>query len=400
MKSGSNASAFARTALLGLGFRPFFLCGAGFSVVAVSLWLWMTRFDGYPLGIAVLLPVTWHAHEMIYGYAIAVVAGFLLTAVRNWTGVPTVHGVTLVLLVSLWALARMMPFVPLPGALYVMGMLDIGFDIALCAAVLYPIVKAGQPRHLGIWLQLVLLTLGNVFFYLGLLNLLDSGVQVGIYAGLYGVISLMLVVARRVLPMFIENGVGYPVTLTNRSWVDISCVVLMLVFIIAEVFLLQSGVAAVCAGALFVLHALRLAGWYTAGIWKNPLLWILYLAYGWITLGFAMTVGSHVFGTSPKLAIHAFAYGGIGLMTLGMMARVTLGHTGRDIARPPAVLRWSFAALLAGSLARIVMPMIAPHSYPDWITGAQVLWLLAFIAFLAVYAPMLAGPRIDGRADQ
>lgn len=399
MESPDPSGTPPRRAILRLGFRPFFLCGAIFALVSVSLWLAMTGFDVFPLGIAALLPVTWHAHEMIFGYALAVVAGFLLTAVRNWTRVPTVQGVALLILVAVWALARLLPFVGHPLALVTMAVLDVGFDLALCAAVLSPIVKARQYRQLGIWLHLVLLTLANALCYLGLLNLLEGGLPLGLYTGLYTIISLMLLVARRVLPMFIENGVGYAVTLTKRRAVDIAAAALMPVFIVAEVFLRLPALAAVCAGALFALHALRLAGWHTAGIWRTPLLWILYLAYGWITLGFALTAASHVSGVSPKLAIHAFAYGGIGLMTLGMMARVALGHTGRDIARPPAFLRWSFAVLFAGALARVVMPMLAPGWYPGWMTAAQILWLLAFLPFVWVYTPMLVGPRADGRAD-
>ncbi len=387
-----------RIALHQLGFRPFFLCGSVFAVISVMLWLAMTGYNSNPLAVTALPPVIWHAHEMIYGYAMAVIAGFLLTAVRNWTGVPTLHGTPLMLLVLVWLLARLMPFVAHPLALPAMVLLDLSFNIALCLAVLHPIIKAKQGKSIGVWIKLLFLMLSNLLFYLGLLNLLGNGIQLGLYSGLYLIISLMLLIGRRVIPMFIEKGVDYPVSLSNRRWLDLSSMVLMLVFVVAEVFLRLSVLAALSAGLLFLLHAVRMAGWHTAGIWKKPLLWILYLAYGWITLGFALTAAAYAFGFDPKLAVHAFAYGGIGLMTCGMMARVALGHTGRDIAKPPAVLPWVFAGLFGGSVARIILPMIMPDSYAAWITSSQVLWVLAFALFISAYAPMLVQTRIDGRS--
>jgi len=380
-----------------LGFRPFFLFGAMFAIISVAVWLTITAYNINPIAITQLTPFTWHAHEMIYGYAIAVISGFLLTAVRNWTRMPTVFGMALLLLVLLWALARLMPFVPHPLALHTMAVLDLGYNGALCLAVLHPIIRARHYRSLGVWIILIFLLLANLMFYLGLLGELDNDVSLGLYTGLYLIITLILILGRRVIPMFIQNGVGYPVTLTNRRWVDISSLLLIPVFIIAAVFLQQPIITAISATLLALLHGLRLAGWHTAGIWKIPLLWILYLAYGWIVLGFVITAAAAVFGLDSRLALHAFAYGGIAMMTLGMMARVTLGHTGRNIANSPPSLKWVFAALFIGGVLRIIMPMIAPAAYPIWITASQVLWLLAFAVFIVVFAPMLLQARVDGR---
>ena len=380
-----------------LGFRPFFLFAAAFAFISVALWLAMTGFNRHPLAMPQLSPITWHAHEMLYGYALAVIAGFLLTAVRNWTGIHTLHGKPLMILVMLWLLARFMPFVPNPLAVPIMTALDLAFNAGLCLAVLYPIIKARQLQQLVVWIHLVLLLCGNLWFYLGLLDLLDSGVQPGLYTGLYVIISLMLIMGRRVIPMFIQNGVGYPASLTNRRWVDIGCLIVMPIFMVVDIFLHLNPIAAISATLLCLLLSLRMAGWYTRGIWHKPLLWILYLAYGWITLGFAITAAAYSLDFDPRLAVHAFSYGGIALMTLGMMARVALGHTGRDLARTPPGLAWLFAVLFAGSILRIVMPLAAPEGYPAWIAGSQVLWLIAFTAFIAIYTPILIQPRVDGR---
>jgi uncharacterized protein involved in response to NO len=386
-----------RIGLHHLGFRPFFLLGGIFAVTAVATWLWILSYQGgLPRGSSLGL-VQWHAHEMLLGYGLAVIAGFLLTAERNWTGVQTLHGAPLLLLAALWLLARVMPFVPYAQAIPIMAMLDLVFNSLLCVALLYPIVKVRQWKHLAIWTKVLLLLVANVAFYLGVFNQLDDGARLGLYLALYLIISLIMLMSRRVLPFFIEKGVGYPVTLRNQRWLDLTSLALMLVFIVVEVFLVLPAYAAITAAALAVLHAWRLAGWYTHGIWKKPLLWSLYLGYAWLVAGFALKALSYWGTVNPMLAVHAFAYGGIGMITLGMMTRVSLGHTGRDVFNPPRLLSALFLLLLAGAVMRVVMPLLTSGSYAMWIFYAQWLWMAAFGGFVLVYAPMLVKGRVDGK---
>jgi uncharacterized protein involved in response to NO len=171
----------------------------------------------------------------------------------------------------------------------------------------------------------------------------------------------------------------------------------MLLFIVLEAFAVLPAVAAVTAAALAILHTGRLLGWYTHGIWKKPLLWSLYLGYSWLVAGFVLRAWSYWGTVNPMLAIHAFAYGGIGLVTLGMMTRISLGHTGRDVFTPPRVLPLLFMLLLAGGFVRVVMPLLTSGSYATWIMIAQWLWIAAFSGFVFVYAPMLIKGRIDGK---
>ncbi|MDH5515977.1 MAG: NnrS family protein, partial [Gammaproteobacteria bacterium] len=208
---------------------------------------------------------------------------------------------------------------------------------------------------------------------------------------------LIFVLARRVFPFFIERGVGYVVELRNRTWLDMSSLVLFLAFWVADVLRPDSLPVALLALALLALHALRLAGWHTAGIWQKPLLWVLYLGYLWLVIAFALKAAVYFFGISPFLALHAFSYGAIGMITLGMMSRVTLGHTGRDMTDPPSTLLPAFALLFAGSLARILLPLLAPAHYKAWIGLSQGLWVVAFSLFLFTYLPMLVRARVDGR---
>ncbi|HEY0635871.1 MAG TPA: NnrS family protein [Gammaproteobacteria bacterium] len=386
-----------RYALDHLGFRPFFLAGALYAVVVVALWFWLYHIDAALIRQPGLTPLVWHGHEMIYGYALAVIAGFLLTAVRNWTGVQTLHGPGLLALAALWLVARVMPFIDSAWSLPLMALLDLAFMLGLSGDILRAILKTRQWQQIGVLAKVLLLLLGNVFYYLGMSGHLESGVQWGLYTGLYIILSLVLVMGRRVMPFFIEKGVGYPVELKNRGWLDITSLVLMLSLWIADVFARVPWLTALVAGLLCVLHAVRLAGWYTPGIWKKQLLWVLYLAYVWIIAGFALRTASALGMINPLIAVHAFAYGGIAIITIGMMARVSLGHTGRNVFDPPAILAPIFLLLLIGSLARVVMPLLLPHWYAYWIGLSQIVWIIAFAMFSWKYAPMLIRPRVDGR---
>lgn len=386
-----------RIALHHLGFRPFFLLGGVFAVIAVAAWLWILSYQGsLPHGSALGL-VQWHAHEMLFGYTLAVIAGFLLTAEGNWTGVQTLHGIPLLILAALWLLARIMPFVDHAQAVPIMAGIDLMFNVLLCLALLHPIVKVRQWKHLAIWGKVLLLLVANVLFYLGVFNQLVGGTQLGLYLALYIIVSLIMLMGRRVIPFFIENGVGYPVTLINHRWLDLGSLVLMLIFIILEVFVVSPMYAAITAAVLAFLHTWRLVGWYTRGIWKKPLLWSLYLGYAWLVIGFALKAASYWSTFNPMLAVHAFAYGGIGMLTLGMMARVALGHTGRDVFNPPRILSVLFLLLFSGAVVRIVMPLLTSGSYAMWVMLSQLLWMTAFAGFVLIYAPMLVKGRVDGK---
>lgn len=357
--------------------------------MGVSVLGWNIHPNGLP-------PLTWHAHEMIYGYTLAVVAGFLLTAVKNWTDIPTLNGFPLLLLFLLWATGRLLPLLGNSIPVEFVAIIDILFIVFLIGATLLPVLKAKQWENLGIILLLVLILSGNISFYLGVLDIVSNGVYWGLYSWLYLIIALIFTLGRRVIPSFIERGVDYPVQLTNRRWLDISSLLLFLFFWIADITLLDERPAALLAGILFVLHGMRMVDWYTRGIWKKPLLWVLYLAYGSLVAGFALKVSAFVFEVSPYLSVHAFAFGGIGMMTIGMMSRVSLGHTGRNVLDPPPALFWIFAILFAGAVVRVFSPLFDQSDFIVWIALSQALWILSFSMFLYVYFPMLVQAEVGG----
>jgi uncharacterized protein involved in response to NO len=382
-------------AILNLGFRPFFAAAAIYSILAVLAWSAM-YLAGWHGPFRHMAAATWHAHEMIYGYSMAVIAGFLLTAVRNWTGHQTLHGYPLLLLVLVWLAARILFFTGDMNTLPFQALLDSGFFIGLIASLLLPITRTRQWKQLGILSMLLLLMVSNLVFHAGLSGAIEDGVRMGLYSGVYLIIALVLVMASRVFPFFIERGVGYPVKITNRAWLDVSGLFLYLAFWLAEMIQADSTAVAVCAFALTIVHVLKMAGWYTRGLWRKPLLWVLYLGYGWIVAGFALKAAV-VLGVSPTLSLHAFAYGGIGVLTLGMMSRVSLGHTGRSVAEPPPGLTLMFSVLMIGAVTRVLLPLLDPAHYTLWIGLAQGLWLIAFLLFLYRFLPMLLQPRPDGQ---
>ncbi|MBK8129335.1 MAG: NnrS family protein [Candidatus Competibacter denitrificans] len=389
------ANPMPKIAVLNLGFRPFFLGAAIFAIASMLLWMGVYVFQ-LPLPITRISSFQWHAHEMIHGFAMAVIAGFLLTAVKNWTGVQTLYGFGLLGLFALWALPRIL-FLFGTSWILIAGFFDMLFALCLIGSILYPIVKVQQWKQLGIVVILALLAVANGCFYLGAAGFVEQGVFFGIHGGLFLIVGLILFMGRRVIPFFIEAGIGYPVKLFNSKWLDTAIIVLYIAFFIAQVLVRNPWMAALTAMGLFVANSVRLAGWHTSGIWKKPLLWSLFIAFIWINLGFLL-LAVNVFLNLPNIVVlHAFSVGGIGLMILSMIARVILGHTGRNVQNPPKTVAIALIVLIAGAIVRVIAPLIAESHYIIWVAASQILWITAFSMFIVTYFPMLVKPRIDGQ---
>lgn len=382
-------------ALWQLGFRPFFLATGLFSVIAMTIWMGIYQFN-WPMPLLNTNPTSWHGHEMLFGYALAVIAGFLLAAVKNWTGQQTINGAKLAVLFSIWASARLLPILNI-GSIEIVALLDCLFILSTGIAVAIPIIKVKQWAQIGVLAILFLMLTANVFYYAGLLGLIENGERIGIYSCLYLVLTMIFVMGRRVIPFFIERGVNENINLRNRKWLDISSLVLFIALWFFDVIYLQSEIAGALAGILFVLHAIRLSDWHTKGLWQSSMLWVLYIAYSFLTLGFALKAAYVWLDVSPFLSVHAFTVGGIGILTMGMMSRVTLGHTGRNVQQPPRGLSIAFMLLLASAFIRVLLPLIFAEKYALWISLSQILWIAGFGIFTFLFASMLIKPRIDGQ---
>lgn len=382
--------------VLRLGFRPFFLAAGIISILSMAIWMASFVF-AVEFKFSGMAPHLWHAHEMIFGYAIAVVAGFLLTAIKNWTGEEVLRGKPLALLFLLWLSARILPISGLSVAMEIIAIIDVAFLFFLGIVCLRAVLKVKQYKQIGIISKIFLLMLSNIAFYLGILGVLVDGVQWGLYSALYMLIALIFVMLRRVMPMFIQNGVDGGVELKNRAWIDHSSLVLLVGLWISDVFTAYHILTATFAVLLSLLHGLRLLDWYTNKVWNKPLVWVLVAAYASFIMGFALKAVSIIWGISPFLSVHAYAVGGIGLLTIGMMSRVSLGHTGRSVFEPPAIIFWSFVLLLLAGVVRVLFPLFSMELYIYWVAISQILWILAFAIFVFVYAPMLLTARVDGR---
>lgn len=379
--------------LFALGFRPFFAL-AGLSALILIL-LWNAIFKGTWVTENYFTPMYWHAHEMLLGYSVAVISGFLLTAVKNWTGRPTLTGDQLAGLCILWLYGRIAPFYAnlLPDSL--IALIDLAFLPLLAYHVTKPILATQQYRNLIFTALLLFLAYGNGLIHSEMLGLKAHTAMVGLQLVAGTIVILILVIAGRVFPFFTERGLPGTLAIRNPQFDQGSVISAALVF-----GLLLFGVSgiwlALPALLATVINIARVAGWYVQRIWYVPLLWVLYIGYGWIILGFALTALSAYSLIPPSLAMHAFTLGGIGVLTLGMMARVALGHTGRAL-RASNAIAIGFVLINVAAFFRVLLPIAWPNGYEIFIYGSTLAWLAAFSLFIFVYGPILTSPRIDGK---
>lgn len=383
-------------ALFALAFRPFFLFASLFSALHILLWVyvWLGKWIPDPN----IQPSFWHAHEMIFGYAFGIVTGFLLTAVTNWTGLKTPSGKPLIVMFSLWLVARLCFLFGL-HYFYISAICDVLFAITVLIAFSLPVIKSKNKRQHGFIAKLALIVLTNALFYFGALTENALYERYAIYFGLYLILAIVLVMGRRVIPFFTKRALNLSEDIKNPIWLDISSIVLFAAFAIWDSFFPFShpiGLA-VISFFLFVLYAIRLCFWYQKGLFAHPLIWVLWLANAVFFTGFLLKV-LELFGKIPPyLATHAFTMGGIGLMTVGMMARVSLGHTGRNVFAPPKAITPMFLCILLAIILRLVLPLF-DKTYRIGIMSSATFWALAMLIFVAVYAGMLIKPRIDCKA--
>lgn len=378
-------------------YRPFFLGAASWAVFAMLMWFgvlnlgWSFPFNG-------VSPAIWHGHEMVYGISAAVVAGFLLTAAPKWTDTKPMAGGPLALSFTSWLAARISALFGSSELLPLTASLDLLFITSVLVGIAVPIMRLKQWSQTGVLVKVLLLGVGNGLFYLGVMGVIDHGAVYGLYSSFYLIIALILTFSRRVMPFFIERRLRLPTPLQNFQWLDRSSLILFLVFWGLQVFSQQVVWGQVVALALFALHAIRIYHWYRPGIWSDPLLWVLFVAYGFLVLAFSL-VAAPLFGYAvPSFAsLHLFAVGGIGLIICGMMARISLGHSGRDVRSPPKTIGVAFLSIAIATIVRVFFPLFDPAHYLLWIAISQWFWMIGFAVFLLNYTRILISPRADGK---
>lgn len=381
--------------LFSYGFRAFFLSCALYAIAIMIGWAGVFTLGWTNGGIN---PVAWHAHEMLFGFATAAIAGFLLTAVPNWTGTERIQGAGLLSLWLIWLSGRVGYWLIDPagasvGAWIVM-LVDLAFVPALALAIGLPIFRSGNRRNLIVIGVLAALSAANLLYYTG-----SSIVRANTLA-LDLIVVLMMVISGRITPLFTRNWMNREGlngdSVQSHRWLDVVSIALMIVLAILvqlEMPLRLTGWLAIFTA---LVHAVRLTRWQGWRAWSDSIVWVLHLGYAWIVVSLALRGIGSLVATIPNNAwVHAAGVGAMATLILGVMARVSLGHTGRVIRMP--VGGWLIFVLI--TVAAIVRTGTAAGwlAREPWLWVAAAAWIAAFLHFVFIFFGTLVSPRIDNR---
>ena len=381
---------YSGPALLSYGFRPFFLLGSVYAGLEVLAWLPMFQGE-LSLGTA-FSGVDWHVHEMLFGYVAAVIAGFLFTAIPNWTGRLPLQGGPLLVLVLVWLAGRVAVALSVEIGWLAAALVDVAFLALMAAAVAREIVAGKNWRNLKIVAVLALLAVTNLAFHL------EAHVEgVASYATRFGiglVILLVMIVGGRIVPSFTRNWLARqdPGRLPAPfDRFDVACMVLSAASLLLWAIRPDGRATAAVLAAAGVVNAVRLARWAGDRTAADRLVLILHVGFAFVPLGFLLNALAAIGGIAPSAGVHAWTVGAIGIMTLAVMSRATLGHTGRPLSASPG-LQAVYALVAIAALARIAAAVL-----PDWSMAllhlAAFAWVAAFLGFAGLYAPLLCLPK-------
>lgn len=376
--------------LLRLGFRPFYLCAAVLAAVAVPLWVAM--FLGQMSLATSAPPLLWHAHEMLFGFAIAVIVGFLLTAGKAWTGLDTPRGAFLGALALLWVAAR---FAALGAPYAVYAFLDVVLLPIVAAVFGDVLVRAKNRRNLPLVGILILLSVVNLLFHLSVMGTIALAATTPLYAGLALIVMIECVIAGRVVPAFTMNATpGLKLALDPR--LDRAAIAATALGLLLWVCAPAGVLPALVLGAAALLQAARACQWRPLATRSRPILWILHAAYAWIPLGLALLALAQIGWVPVSAGVHALAVGATGGLIIGMVTRTARGHTGRTLqASKPEVL--AYALVMAAAVLRVLLPLVSTALYVPSLIAAAAAWGAAFAIYLWRFTPWLMQPRVDGK---
>lgn len=374
------------------GFRPFFVLAALHAVLFLPIWLlgWTGHIDvsSYWVG-----PI-WHGHEMIFGFTIAVIAGFLLTAVSNWTGEETAVGSPLLALALLWVAGRVVvgAGAVIPGA--VVAAVDLAFIPALAFVIGRPLITTRNKRNVMFLMILAAFEVANLFMHLDALGVVSDVARPALMAGIDLTLFVILVIGGRIIPMFTRNATGDE-TIRKSPVVERAVLIGMLLLAFTTVAGVPASVTGSQAAVVGLLVLVRMRTWGTLGTLDQPILWVLHVGHAWVGVGLLLrAAGDFGFGVAATFSTHVLTVGAIGTLTLGMMSRVALGHTGRNLVVARSITI-AYVLMTFAVVARAIVPLALPaHSYVAYVIGG-VAFSLAFLLYLVEYLPILLAPRAD-----
>ncbi len=393
LKPESEPAAVNYPAVLAYGFRPFFLLAGIHAAIAIPLWI--AFLHGLDLPLPVLVAPVWHAHEMLYGFIAAAMAGFLLTAVPSWTNRRGYAGAPLAGLALLWLAGRVAMTIPMGLSPLWAGLIDLAFLPALALTILPALLRSGNRRNLAFIGLLGLLFASNLHFHLN-----GAAATGPLFLGLNAMLILVTMLGGRIVPAFTSAGLkqlGLDTRIRRYQPLDRAALVAVVGVLLVDLAVPDSLYAAVMAAVAACLLGAQLSQWQTHRTLRVPLVWVLHVAFLWLptalVLKAILLIGVPI---SDTAWLHALTVGALATMIIGVMSRAALGHTGRALVAPGAVVA-AYYLLTGAALARVFGPMLMPSAGSLWLVIAALLWCLAFLLFLVVYAPILCRPRIDGR---
>lgn len=379
--------------MLSNGFRPFFLLAGLWSPVALALSVAMIQGKvALPTAFDVL---SWHVHELLFGFVACAVAGFLLTAIPNWTGRFPLQGMPLLGLVLLWLAGRVAVAVSAVIGPWIAALIDLSFLLALAGATVREIVAGRNWRNLPIVAAIILLLIGNALSHadaIGVIEAAGSDERFSIAV----VIMLIALIGGRITPSFTRNWLakrGSQALPTSFGTFDRLTLAVSAIGLILWTVASENVATLVCVGLAGLLNLVRLARWRGLATYSEPLLWVLHIAYLWIPLGLLLLALNYGWPAASSGAVHALTAGAMGTMILAVMSRATLGHTGRDL-HAGAGMTIAYLLVTLAALLRVGAALWADY-YMPMLTGASVAWIGAFLLYLVVCAPMLLSPRVE-----
>jgi uncharacterized protein involved in response to NO len=377
-------------ALFSYGFRAFFFFGACDAALAVALWL--PLFEGEIALPTLFAPRDWHVHEMLFGYVPAIVTGFLLTAIPNWTGRLPLQGAPLIVLVVAWAAGRGAVLFSATLGWLTAALIDVGFLALVAAAAAREIIAGRNWRNLKVVIPITVLALANAGFHLEahVFGMADFAIRAGVTA----VLILLMLIGGRIVPSFTRNWLArenpgrLPVPFGKFDAVAIAVSIVALCIWVIAPHGLVTGTALLLAG---ILHLVRLGRWAGERTARDRLVLILHVAYAFVPLGFILTSLAAFGMVQPSAGLHAWMAGAVGTMTLAVMTRATLGHTGHELVAG-AGTQAIYAAVVLAALARVVAGLVPAWTVP-LLHFSAVAWIAAFGGFAFLYGPVLFGGR-------
>jgi uncharacterized protein involved in response to NO len=373
-----------------LGFRPFYLGASLFA--SLSMLVWIAQYAGL-LAVPLLSGPLGHAHEMLFGFAFAVIAGFVLTAGRNWTGLQTPRGRLLAAIFALWAAGRVLELTPYAFA---SAIVNAAFPLAVAAGLAVPLIRSRNRRNYFFIAIFAAAAAADLLVHLAASDAVSVPPWLGVRVALDLVAFVIVVMGGRVIPMFTNNGV--PGTQARRTvWLERASLASVLAVLAADAAGANGRSLALLLAATALAHALRFALWQPLRTLRVPIVWSLHAGYAWIPIHFALRAAAEAGWLSSALATHALTIGAIGGLTIAMMTRTARGHTGRPLRADPADTT-CYALVLAAALVRVFAPLAVPSAYVAWIVVSGLLWSAAYLLYFVSYRPHLVAPRADGKA--